>query len=118
MTESLGKRRSGLARRLRQAREEKGFNQRDLARAASTTQQHISDIERGRIQAPRDLARLADALGKSPAWLQYGVEAIDELSEDALEVAFRVNDLTDEERQALLALLRARHPGALLPDTD
>lgn len=61
-----------LADRLRKAREDRGLKQEDLAKLAGSTQQQINTIETGKSLKPRNLKKIALALGISPAWLEYG----------------------------------------------
>lgn len=90
-----------LAQRLRYARERKGLSQEDLAKLAGTTQQNIQNIEAGVVKAPRKIGAIAKALGESPAWLQFGTEAIDKLDADAIALAQSWMVLEEPQKSAL-----------------
>lgn len=49
---------------------------------------------------------LAKALEVSPAWLQFGAEAIDGLSEAALSAALDIDGLDDEARAVVLSMIQ------------
>lgn len=90
-----------LADRLRISREKKGLTQQELADLAGTTQQNIQNIEAGVVQRPRKIGAIAKALGDSPAWLQFGVEAIDKLDAEAIELAMSWMDLDEPQKSAM-----------------
>lgn len=62
-----------LAKRLRDARKERGFSQRSLADRIGVGQSSISMIEQGKVEQPDHIIELARALGKKPEWL-LGIE--------------------------------------------
>lgn len=66
----------GLAQRLRDARTAKNYTYGELARLAGIpSRQTVYNIEAGRQVASIDqVAKLAAALGVSPAWLAFGIE--------------------------------------------
>lgn len=101
-----------LASRLRYARERKGITQEELAKLAGTTQQNIQNIEGGVVKRPRKIDAIAKALGQSPAWLQFGTEAIDRLDTDAIQLALEWMSLEEPQKTALknaiLELSKAR----------
>lgn len=90
-----------LAQRLRYARESKGLTQEQLAKLAGTTQQNIQNIEAGVVQRPRKIGKIAEVLGTSPAWLQFGTEAIDKLDAEAISVAQAWMELPEPQKTAL-----------------
>lgn len=57
-----------FAERLKAARHKKGLSQAALAKLAGTSQGAIGNYENGDREAPRDVVRLAEALGVSPKW--------------------------------------------------
>jgi transcriptional regulator with XRE-family HTH domain len=61
--------------RFRNAREQAGMTQEDLARAVGVTPQAVSSWESGKV-APRNgtVRAVAAVLGASTAWLMFGVE--------------------------------------------
>lgn len=61
-----------IGARLRKARLQKRLTQPQLARLAGVSQTSISDLERGRATETRKLVQLAQALGKTPEWLESG----------------------------------------------
>lgn len=61
-----------VANRVREARKRRGWTMAELARAAGTTQQNVSLIERGRQQPrPQTIDALARALECNRAWLFF-----------------------------------------------
>lgn len=63
----------GLARRLRQARREKGYGFAELAERTGLSTSIASHIERdGRIPNIVTVDKLAEALAVSPGWLSFG----------------------------------------------
>lgn len=62
-----------LARRVRYARNKRGFSQGKLAADSGLKQPDISKIELGTIGKTTGIARLARALGATPEWLEDGV---------------------------------------------
>lgn len=81
------------------------MTQEELAQAAGTTQDVVQKIENGNVERPRKLESLAKAVNKSPAWLQFGVEAIDNLTPEALRAAQVIDALPPDKRKAYLDLL-------------
>lgn len=61
-----------IAERLKQAREELGLTQPELAAKAKVSQGTIGNIETGLRKRPRELLAIASALGVEPAWLESG----------------------------------------------
>src|SRR3990172_2378999 len=82
-----------LAERLFFARERSGLTQQQLGELSGNSQQTIEKIEGGETKRPRKIAALADALTKrgpvkvSPAWLQFGMEKLDLLDDEAVVLA-------------------------------
>jgi transcriptional regulator with XRE-family HTH domain len=63
----------GLARRLRQARREKGYGFAELAERTGLSTSIASHIERdGRIPNIATIEKIAEALAVSPGWLAFG----------------------------------------------
>lgn len=65
---------NGLALRLAKARKAKGLSQSDLARIVGVKPQAIQAIEAGRVEKPRNIVALAQAVGMEPAELLTGDE--------------------------------------------
>ncbi|MPW31942.1 helix-turn-helix domain-containing protein [Agarivorans sp. B2Z047] len=65
---------SSIAERFKQARDEQGMSQYDLAACAGVSQQTVNAIEQGRIRRPRNILSLSRCLKSSPDWLIYGFE--------------------------------------------
>ncbi len=90
-----------LANRLRNARLDKGWSQEYLASRADSSQAVIQKIENGKSLRPRNIERIAVALGLRPAWLMFGVTESGQLGDDALQVARAWSKLKDPERSAM-----------------
>ena len=63
----------GIGRRLREARENQGLTQDELAARAETSQGVIQKIENGHSLRPRIVVALALACRVTPVWLAWGV---------------------------------------------
>lgn len=90
-----------LGDRLRHRRRELGWTQQKLAERAGTTQAVIQKIENNKSLRPRNLPRLASALGVSPAWLAFGRETLSELDPEAVAVAKAWSTLTEPTRSEI-----------------
>ena len=90
-----------LASRLRLRRKEKGWTQKELAERTGSTQAVIQKIENGKSLRPRNVVKLAQALGVSPAWLMFGQESFDELNDEAIEMATAWSKLQEPHRSAI-----------------
>ena len=119
-----------LAKRLRYAREQVGLSQSALARAVGLQPQAVQSIEAGRVQQPRQIAALAEALAVSAAWLATGEGAMAPLgvretsarysagaplSAEALELARSWMALPQAQRQAMQATIRALEKPVVKP---
>jgi len=90
-------------KRIRQAREEKGLSQRDMAMLLRVTQATVSDLERGRVQLSVDqLERFATILNKPPSFfLPSGMgQEMDEIEAQLLDI---VRSLPEEWQKRILA---------------
>lgn len=96
-----------LGGRLRKRRKDLGWTQMYLAERVGTSQAVIQKIENGKSLRPRILEEIAQSLGVRPSWLQFGVEEVGALSEDAIEVARAWSKLEEPHRTAMReAILR------------
>lgn len=66
-----------LGERLKSALREKGISESRLADLVGASQQAINFIANGTTKNPRNLAKIAAALGVSEAWLRYGSQSGD-----------------------------------------
>lgn len=94
-----------LAERLRAARKKAGLTQVALAKASGVSREAIAQIELGLTKRTAKIMELAKALDVSPAWLQFGEEAIDGLSEKALAAALDLDKLDEKSRQLVLDMI-------------
>ena len=90
-----------LGGRLRKRRKELGWTQMYLADQVGTSQAVIQKIENGKSLRPRILEQIANALSVKPAWLQFGVEEVGELNEEAIELARAWSKLEEPHRSAM-----------------
>lgn len=104
----INRHRGTLADRVVTTRRSRDWTQAELAQAAAVSQQTIAKIESGHTRQPRNIGRIAGALGVSAAWLQFGVEELEQLDDRAIELALMAMEMTDSEREALLTYLRSR----------
>lgn len=95
-----------LADRLRRARKQKGWSQEFLAQRADTSQAVIQKIENGKSLRPRNIEHIADALDVRPAWLMFGVNEVEDLDEEAVQVARAWTRLKEPERSAMKETIR------------
>lgn len=98
--------RESLAGRMRRARKQKGWSQEFLAQNADTSQAVIQKIENGKSLRPRNIERIAEALDVRPAWLMFGVSEVDNLDEEAVQVARAWTRLKEPERSAMKETIR------------
>jgi transcriptional regulator with XRE-family HTH domain len=94
-----------LAARIKWAREQKGWTQEELARAAHTSQQVIAKIENEQTKRPRNIEVIARALEQSPAWLQFGDADIDKLDKESIGIALLWGNLDRADQDAFKQLL-------------
>lgn len=95
-----------IRKRIRQARDEAGLTQRELAQQFGCSQVTMSDIERGvtRVNAA-DLPRLASILGKSVLYFFQGVQQSD-LSDDEQTLIALYRDFDEYWQENLLHTVR------------
>lgn len=99
---------SSLAARFRYARKLKGLTQREVANMSGVDQQVVSQVETGEIKRPKEIQALAQAVGQSPGWLQFGIERLDNLDVEAVDVALAWQILPEPLKEALkTAILEA-----------
>ena len=72
-----------------------------LAEKVGTSQAVIQKIENGKSLRPRILEQISESLGVRPAWLQFGVEEVGELNEEAIELARAWSKLDEPHRTAM-----------------
>ncbi len=83
---------------MRMRRQQKGWTQEQLARQAGTNQAVIQKIENGKSLRPRKINEIAEVLGVNPAWLMFGEESENGLSQDAISVAEEWSQLSEPHR--------------------
>ncbi len=94
--------------RLRQAREEAGLSQREVAEQFGAAQVTISDLERGRTNVSAgDLVRLAAILGKSVLYFLPGVQSSD-LSDREQTLVALFRELDDQWQASVLDIVRGQ----------
>lgn len=98
---------NSLAERLRQARKEKGLTQQEVAVRAGTTQDIVQKIENKKILRPRNIEDIARAVDRSPAWLLFGVEALDSLDSESVQFAVDYANLPEDQKAIIKATLQA-----------
>ena len=54
----------------------------------------------------KNIERLARALNTTPAYLVFGVEDIESLDNDVIDVAASLQSLPEEKRNAMIALIK------------
>ena len=96
-----------LGKRLRYARKKAGLTLESLGDMVGMTKGTILHIENDNTKNPRRLPELAKAMNVSPAWLQFGVAEIDNLSKDDLDIALRLPELSESQKKILKATLEA-----------
>ncbi len=64
-----------LAKRLVQARKDRGISQQELAKTVGVAQSAISSIELGITAKPGNIVSIAKAIGVTPGWLMTGEES-------------------------------------------
>lgn len=94
-----------LGGRLTRCRLKLGLTQQELATATGTSQAVIQRIEAGKCRHPRNIRRLAEAVGVGPAWLMYGVEVVGNLEQEAVETARAWRALDEPQRSAIKEMI-------------
>ncbi len=94
--------RAEVALRIKQAREDAGLSQRELAMRSGITQQQISYVENGdRLLTSYNVVKLADALGISTDYLLTGKSGIQEYK----KLQDWLASLTEDQKDDLIILL-------------
>lgn len=90
-----------FARRLKELRDKRGWNQSDLASEAGLTPSAISQFESGE-REPRfsSIVKLAHALEASPAYLA-GLEEYETEDDEMRALLREMKDLSERDRRAL-----------------
>lgn len=110
-----------LGQRVAERRSEIGLSQTELADAAGMKQQGVASIEGGKVERPRKLKEIAEALGVTDDWLLYGkADPTEEAGAAALRarVSVKMKKLKMESLQSILDQVEyfvARDQGALPP---
>ena len=78
------------------------MSQYRLGELSGTTRDAIQKIEAGKTLFPRNIMGIGKALDLPPAWLMFGAEQIDKLSERILEAAFALHDMPEEQQNAMI----------------
>jgi transcriptional regulator with XRE-family HTH domain len=95
-----------FANRLREVRMSRGMTQADLAEKANVSTAYVGRLERGLAAAGIDLvARLADALGTTPADLLPSAETPDAVAVLREQNRHLFNALLETKDEAVLSLL-------------
>jgi len=89
-----------LAERLRIKRKDVGWTQEQLAQKVGSSQAVIQKIENGKSLRPRKIDRIAEVLGTTPAWLMFGDDGANSLSQEAIELARAWSKLGEPHRSA------------------
>ena len=95
-----------VAERLTRLRKARGMTQEELAKKAGVTRHLISHIETGRVERPKDMDKIARALGVSPALVQFGEEKT-ALDDGVWSAAKALQTLPPDQREALIRLILA-----------
>ena len=92
-----------IGKRIKEAREEAGLTQEELAKAAGVAQSTIGGLESERNPGSSRTAEIAAVLGVEPLWLAAGKG---EKRSDHLEIVQIWRDLDDPRRSRLLEIAR------------
>lgn len=91
-----------LGDRVRLARNELGWSQKRLAKAAKIGQSSIAELESGDSKESAAIVRIAYALGVTPQWLEWG-----KLPKKLDEVDKVFHELEPPEQRVILETIRA-----------
>ncbi|MGD9602456.1 MAG: helix-turn-helix domain-containing protein [Gammaproteobacteria bacterium] len=83
-------------------RKKRGLTQSDLANLSGVSREVIAKIETGQVRQPRLLAELAEALGVTASWLQFGEAPLTPAERQFLG---RLRTLEPKDRRAILQLV-------------
>jgi len=102
-----------LAKRLKEAREDRGWSKAELKREAKlNSASTLTELENGAITESPQIPAIANALGVEVMWLKYGkgkkhpspASAL-KLSDAALQIAIAANSMSAEYQAAMLHLM-------------
>lgn len=111
MTKSADKEQSGIATRLRLAREMAGLTQGQAANRLGLHRPTISELEAGRRRLAADeLRKFSELYDVSTTWL-LGEDQDDEVSDRVRLAARQLQKLKDEDLNKLMTLLRSLKRG-------
>lgn len=101
MNNSVGN--GSLASRLKLTRARRKLTQKQLANAADVSQQTVAAIEAGNVKQPhhQTITRISEVLKTSPAWLQFGIEELEDLDEHAMKLALMAMRLSEDQRKLM-----------------
>ena len=88
-----------LGERLRYRRRQMGWTQEQLATQAGTNQAVIQKIENGKSLRPRKIDEIASVLEVNPAWLMFGDDKANPLTDDARQMAELWMSLNEQDRE-------------------
>lgn len=94
-----------FGKRVADRRSELGLSQTELAEAAGMKQQGVASIESGKVERPRKLKEIAEALGVTDDWLLYGKTGTTEEADAAALRARVAGKLKSLKKESLLSLL-------------
>lgn len=102
-----------IRRRIKAAREARGWTQRELGEHVGLSGTRIGQIESSIAASEAVLARIAEALGRSVVWLRYGVT--EGLDADAIRAEGERAGRAAALREVYAQLLRSGFEGVPVP---
>lgn len=108
---------AGFGERIRTLREERGWKQEDLARAAKVSRDTVFRAERSEDVRVNSLYKLAAALG-IPIGTLLGAQGRAQVSKRDREAATLLGGLTDEQHEYVVRLLRTFAHEEAGPETE
>lgn len=101
---------SSIGDRLKEAREEKGYSQPELAKAIGCSASNISQLESGAIQSSSHMVHIAKVLDVSPFWLVFNTQpkriSSTDLDPESAELLKLVKPLPVTLRRELIGALK------------
>lgn len=95
-----------LAQRLRETRKEKGYSQTELASEIGASQGAIHQIEKGITKKSHRIPAIANVLGVTSSWLEYGEGIKDsksaQLTEMQKNLLIKFRSLGDSDQETVI----------------
>lgn len=100
-----------VGERVAWARERARLTQLQLADRIGRTQQHVSALEKNKLGSPGKalIMKVSKELEVPAAWLLFGIEELEMLSEEAIRLALEWEQIPDDDMKKIIQSAVAKH---------